>query len=84
MSCCGQSGAASVRITQQEIDEGLRFELEYTGGPTVKVRGPVTGAEYVFSGMSRRAPVDPRDAPAILRQGQFRMKRVVKKGEHHG
>ena len=77
MSCCGESGARLV-IQQKDIDEGLRFEIEYWGGRRVEVQGTVTGQKYVFSGLSRVALVDPRDAPAILRNQMFRMKGTKK------
>ncbi len=37
----------------------------------VLVRGPVTGRAYVFSVAAPAQPVDPRDADALLRTGQF-------------
>ena len=74
MSCCGGTSSGQITLSQKDIDDGLRFQIEYTGGPTVRVTGPVTGTQYTFSGLSRLNDVDPRDAPAILRQGQFRMK----------
>ena len=74
MSCCGGTSNGRITLTQKDIDDGLRFQIEYTGGPTVRVTGPITGAEYTFSGLSRLHDIDPRDAPAILLQGQFRMK----------
>lgn len=74
MSCCGQSSGARLVIRQRDIDEGLRFEIEYWGGRRIEIRGSATGMTYVFSGLSRIALVDPRDAPAILRNQMFRMK----------
>jgi hypothetical protein len=79
MSCCGNSGG-TLNITTRDIEEGLRLQLEYAGGRTVHVTGPVTGATYTFSGMSRVQPVDPRDAMGILRDRQFRLKGVVRDG----
>jgi hypothetical protein len=74
MSCCGKSRAGTLTISQQDIDRGLRLEIEYTGGRTVQVRGPVTGTEYVFSGLQRLQKVDPRDAIAVLKNQMFRVK----------
>ena len=79
MSCCGQSGG-TLNITTRDIEEGLRLQIEYAGGRTVQVKGPVTGATYTFSGLSRVHPVDPRDAMGILRDRQFRLKGVVRDG----
>lgn len=46
--------------------------LEYTGGPAIVVRGPVSGRHYGFSGARRVLVVDPRDAIALARSGVFR------------
>jgi hypothetical protein len=78
MGCCGQPLTTGLAITRREIDQGLRCELEYTGGRTVTVTGPVTGAAYRFSGLHRAVAVDPRDAPAILQHGHFRLKRLLR------
>jgi len=76
MSCCGQSAGRLV-VNQKDIDAGLALEIEYSGGRTVTVTGPVSGKAYVFSGLQRRGAVDPRDAMSILRDGRFRLKRVI-------
>jgi hypothetical protein len=76
VSCCGQS-AGQLVVNQKDIDEGLALEIEYSGGRTVTVKGGVTGKSYVFSGLRRLGAVDPRDAMTILRDGRFRLKRVV-------
>jgi hypothetical protein len=57
---------------------GLKFELEYQGGRTVSVTGPLTGKRYTFSGVQRIGEVDPRDAPAILRDRRFRLKGIAR------
>ena len=75
MSCCGGAGRAVIR--QEDVERGLEFEIEYAGGRTVTITGPVTGRPYTFSGMDRVQRVDPRDASAILRQRVFRLKRVI-------
>ena len=80
MACCGESGAGRLTITQKEIDEGLALQIEYSGGRTVTVSGPITGKQYVFSGLSRMQDVDPRDAPGILRDRIFRLKGIKKGG----
>ena len=65
---------AHLVITQKDIDAGLRFEIEYWGGRRIVVQGAVTGQTYSFSGLSRTTLVDPRDAPAIVRNQMFRIK----------
>jgi hypothetical protein len=67
MSCCG-SYSPIVTLTERH-----RFRIHYYGGLPIVVRGPVTGAEYRFSGKQRVQFVDPRDAVRILRKGMFRM-----------
>jgi hypothetical protein len=80
MSCCGEASASRITITQKQIDEGLALQIEYSGGRTVTVSGPVTGKQYVFSGLQRLQDVDPRDAPGILRERLFRVKGVKRGG----
>jgi len=77
VACCGQTVAGRLTISQKDIDEGLALQLEYQGGRTVTVTGPVTGKSYTFSGLQRNGNVDPRDAAAILRDRRFRLKGVV-------
>lgn len=77
MSCCGQSSGRLV-INQKDIDAGLALELEYSGGRTVTITGVISGKSYSFSGMDRVHPVDPRDAMAILRDGRFRFRRIIR------
>ena len=81
MGCCGQTVGGRLTITQKDIDEGLGLQLEYNGGQTVSVDGSVTGKSYTFSGLQRMRKVDPRDAPAILRDGRFRLKGIVREKE---
>ena len=78
MACCGQTSGSRLTISQKDIDEGLGLQLEYAGGPTVTVTGSVTGNAYTFSGLQRLAKVDPRDAPAILRDSRFRLKGILR------
>jgi len=73
MSCCGETAARHLTISQKDIDAGLQLRIEYTGGRGVEVKGPITGKTYGFSGLRRVSPVDPRDAPAILRNQRFRL-----------
>ena len=77
MPCCGQSGGRVV-LNQKDIDEGLRFEVEYWGGRPIEIAGAVTGHAYQFSGLSRTGYIDPRDAPSLLRNSSFRLKGAKK------
>jgi hypothetical protein len=43
----------------------------------VELTGEMTGRTYRFSGLKRLGAVDPRDAPAFLRNPAFRLKRVI-------
>ena len=78
MGCCGETGQGRLTITQKDIDNGLALQIEYGGGRTVTVQGPITGKSYVFSGLSRIQNVDPRDAPAVLKDRIFRLKGVTR------
>jgi hypothetical protein len=78
VGCCGQTVGGQLTITQKDIDEGLGLQVEYGGGRTVTVTGPVTGKSYTFSGLQRLGKIDPRDAPAILRDGRFRLKGILR------
>ena len=69
MGCCGQTGIGI-------LSERHRMRVRYGGGRPIVVRGPVTGAEYRFSGRDRVQFVDPRDAAAIVRDRLFRVEGV--------
>jgi len=45
--------------------------LRFNERSRVRVRGPATGAEYVFSGSEPVRAVHPRDAEGLLRTGFF-------------
>lgn len=79
MSCCGQSGG-QINLRQTDIDDGLRFEVEYWGGISIEVIGSVTGRSYKFSGLLRNCLIDPRDALILLRNPAFRLKGIKKIG----
>jgi hypothetical protein len=53
------------------------MKVRYGGGRPVLVKGPVTGAEYRFSGSDRLQLVDPRDAVGIARNSLFRIEGIV-------
>jgi hypothetical protein len=78
VGCCGQTVGGWLTVTQKDIDEGLALQMEYEGGRTVTVTGPVTGKSYKFSGLQRIGEVDPRDAPGILRDRRFRLKGIAR------
>jgi hypothetical protein len=78
VGCCGQTVVGRLTITQKDIDEGLGLQVEYEGGRTVHVTGPVTGTSYTFSGLERISKVDPRDGPGILRDRRFRLKGIIR------
>jgi hypothetical protein len=46
--------------------------VEYLERSSIRVRGPVTGAQYAFSGAEPVQRVDRRDAPALLGTPYFR------------
>jgi hypothetical protein len=46
--------------------------LHYLEHSPIRVRGPMTGREYDFSGSQPVQAVDSRDAPALLRTRFFR------------
>lgn len=46
--------------------------LHFTRQAGVRVRGPVSGASYTFSGEAPLQSVDARDAEPLLRTGYFR------------
>jgi hypothetical protein len=53
------------------------MQVRYLGGRPVVVRGPLTGAEYRFSGSERDQLVDPRDAIMITRDRLFRIEGIM-------
>ena len=81
MGCCGETVGGKLTVTQKDIDEGLGLQVEYEGGRTMKVTGPVTGKTYTFSGLQRITKVDPRDGPGILRDRRFRLRGIVRREE---
>jgi hypothetical protein len=48
------------------------IRLRFTREVGVRVRGPVSGHAYAFSGDAPVQPVDARDADGLLRTGYFR------------
>ena len=52
-------------------EEAGVVRLRFNERSRVRVRGPATGAEYVFSGSEPVRAVHPRDAEGLLRTGFF-------------
>ena len=50
----------------------VAVSLRYLENSPIRVRGPVTGRQYGFSGSRPVQAVDPRDASALLRTPFFR------------
>jgi len=46
--------------------------LRFTGQSRVRVRGPASGADYVFSASEPVRAVSAADAPGLLESGYFR------------
>ncbi|SAK90066.1 hypothetical protein AWB80_06373 [Caballeronia pedi] len=70
MSCCRQSRTVA-------LSEWHRVAVRYSGGRTLAVRGPVTGAEYVVSGSRRIVWMDLRDALVLTRTRLFALDRAA-------
>jgi hypothetical protein len=45
--------------------------LKYAENAAIRVRGPVTGRRYEFSGARPLLAIDPRDVGDLLRSGRF-------------
>jgi hypothetical protein len=81
MSCCGRSTAGgTIVIRQKDIDEGLRFEVEYWGGSVIEILGAGTGQRYIFSATERNGFIEPTDIAGVLRNPAFRLKGTQKAG----
>lgn len=52
------------------VSGGVR--LRFTEQARVRVRGPASGADYVFSGVDPVRTVDASDVDGLLRTGYFR------------
>lgn len=71
MSCCEST------LKTAPLSEHHRIRLRYLGGRSLLVKGPVTGANYQFSGVDRELLVDPRDAVRFAKDRNFQVIGVV-------
>ena len=69
MSCCPQRTPV--------LTDAHRVKVRYVGGRPVRIKGAVTGAEYLFSGIERTKLVDPRDAVSLVRNSLFRFEGIA-------
>ncbi len=69
MSCCPQRTPV--------LTDLHRVKVRYVGGRPVRVKGAVTGIEYLFSGIERTKFVDPRDAVSLIRNPLFRFEGIA-------
>lgn len=84
--CCGSKrsalrNASRVQATRQAASPAVQASppqpfapvtLRYIETSEIRVRGPMTGRLYDFSGNPPTQAVDPRDAGALARSGRFR------------
>lgn len=59
-------------VSAQASAATSQVSLRYLESSPVRVRGPVTGIHYKFSGTRPIEAVDARDAPALMRTRFFR------------
>jgi len=48
-----------------------QVSIRYTESSSIRLRGPVTGLQYEFSGIHPVQPIDVRDAPSLLQSRFF-------------
>lgn len=84
MTCCGERPKTPpitptrIMSDQPAVSRGPSglgahtVMIRYTRGPSVIVRGSVTGRRYAFSGGSPVQAVDSRDAASLLNTSLFR------------
>jgi hypothetical protein len=85
--CCGQKRSAlrsnpmvsqhpiintQARVSQPQAGTQSSMGIRYVGSSPLRVRGPVTGRQYEFSGSHPVHSIDPRDAALLLRTRFFR------------
>jgi hypothetical protein len=64
--------AAAMTAAVSVRGSSLSVLLHYMETSAIRVRGPVTGRPYEFSGARPAQAVDPRDAAVLTRTGRFR------------
>jgi hypothetical protein len=64
--------AAAVRSAAELGDAAGELRLRTVRRTPIRVRGPVSGREYLFTRSDPVRSVDPADGPAMLRSGLFR------------
>ena len=69
--CCGQKRSMLQNNLPPAPARTSGSSLRLTTGSEIRVRGPVSGRYYDFSG-SRPVAVDPRDISALLSTRHFR------------
>lgn len=74
--CCGQKRSATqsspTRPTGRNIQQDALAAVRYVKNSPIRVRGPVTGRYYEFSGSRPVQSVDARDASSLLNTRFFR------------
>jgi hypothetical protein len=81
--CCGQKRSmlrsnpvpavnTQARVLHPQSGAHSSIAIRYVGSSLLRVRGPVTGRQYQFSGSHAVHSVDTRDAALLLRTQFFR------------
>ena len=68
----GLRSAAAMASNSAQGSSFPSVTLNYTESAAIRVRGPVTGRPYVFSGSQPSQAVDVRDAAVFARNSSFR------------
>ena len=66
--------AASSRAAALPLASSAGMAVRYTEQAPLRVRGPVTGRSYDFTGSRPEQPVDRRDLSGLLSTGLFQVK----------
>jgi hypothetical protein len=81
--CCGQKRSmlrsnpvsavnTQARVIHPQSGAHSSVAIRYVGSSPLRVRGPVTGRQYEFSGSQPVHSIDTRDAALLLRTRLFR------------
>lgn len=69
-----QQTSAQQAHAQQTPPAGTSsVRIEFVHQASVLIRGPATGRHYQFHAAARTRDVDPRDAPALVKSGYFKL-----------